>query len=142
MTIRPSKRPTRETRERVKRLRTNPTAPEKILWAVLRARQLGGLKFRRQHPIEPYIVDYYCAEAALVVELDGESHNLQKDHDRKRTTFLRSSGLTEFRVTNDDVLTNLDGVASAILRIEYSKLGKPLPDATPTPTPSPQGRGI
>lgn len=127
MTIRPSQRPSKEIRERVKRLRTNATEPEKLLWSILRSRNLGELKFRRQHPIEPYVVDFYCTEAALVIELDGESHNGRQQYDAARDLFLRSSGLTVMRVTNDDVVTNIDGVAAAIAKAAFTKLGRPVP---------------
>jgi very-short-patch-repair endonuclease len=126
MAIRPSKRPSRETRERVKRLRVNSTELEKILWDALRGRKVGGLKFRRQHPIEPYIADYYCADAKLIVELDGESHNGREDYDDRREAHFRSLGLTVMRVTNYDVITNIDGVAAAIFKAAYTKLGRAL----------------
>jgi very-short-patch-repair endonuclease len=94
---------------------------------VLRARNVGGLKFRRQHPIEPYIVDFYCAEAELIVELDGRSHDTTASYDAQRSQHLQALGLTVMRVGNDDVLDNLEGVATAILRAAFVKLGKPLP---------------
>lgn len=141
MAIRPSKRPTRETRERVKRLRTNATEPEKILWNALRARNVGGLKFRRQHPIEPYVADYYCAEAKLIIELDGESHNGREDYDSRRDASFRELGLTVLRVTNDDAISNIDGVAAAILRAAYTKLGRPLPSDKSLPFPLPSREG-
>jgi very-short-patch-repair endonuclease len=127
MTIRPSTRPSDLTKQRVRELRSNATEPERILWAALRGRNVGGLKFRRQHPIEPYIVDFYCAEARLIVELDGESHNDQVEYDLARVEFLRRLGLTIFRVTNDDVLENIDGLARAIQKAAFTKLGKPHP---------------
>ena len=117
MSIRPSKRVSKITRSRAVGLRKSASKPEQILWSVLRARQLGGLKFRRQHPIEPYVVDFYCAEARLIVELDGQSHNGREDFDKQRSEFLAKLGLKVFRVTNDDVLTNLDGVAAGIYRV-------------------------
>jgi very-short-patch-repair endonuclease len=117
MKPRPLKRVAKTTRDRAINLRKNTTKPEQILWSILRGRQLDGLKFRRQHPIEPYIVDFYCAEASLVVELDGESHNGQEVHDEKRSDHLMKLGLNIFRVTNDEVLTNLDGVAEGIARV-------------------------
>ncbi|HEX6962553.1 MAG TPA: endonuclease domain-containing protein [Lacipirellula sp.] len=101
-------------------LRKSTTKPEQLLWSILRGRQLGGLKFRRQHPVEPYVVDFYCAEAKLVVELDGESHNGREEYDERRSEFLAKLGLKVFRVTNDDVLTNLDGVAEGIYRVARS----------------------
>jgi very-short-patch-repair endonuclease len=70
---------------------------------VLRGRQLDGLKFRRQHPIEPYVVDYYCADERLVVELDGKSHNDSAEYDRRRSAHLAELGLTVFRVKNDEL---------------------------------------
>ena len=117
MSSRPLKRVSKTTRNRAIALRHNPTSPEKLLWSILRARQLDGLKFRRQHPIEPYIVDFYCADERLVVELDGQSHNETAEQDRKRSEYLAKLGLTVFRVTNDDVLTNLDGVAAGVFRV-------------------------
>jgi very-short-patch-repair endonuclease len=127
MPIRPLRRVSSQTRSRAKELRKSATIPEKILWSALRARQLGGLKFRRQHPIEPYVVDFYCAEAKLIVELDGESHEGRQAYDRQREAFLRKLGLTVLRVTNDDVLDNLDGVALAILDAAVASWRWPLP---------------
>src|SRR5882724_8496594 len=130
MTIRPLKRVTNQTRRRAVELRKNSTQPEQLLWSTLCRRQLGGLKFRRQHPIEPYIVDFYCATANLVIELDGESHDGRQEYDELRSEFLRSRGLKVLRLTNDDVLTNLDGVAEFILREscnDHTKHTRPLP---------------
>jgi very-short-patch-repair endonuclease len=79
MSMRPLKRVSPTTRHRAIAHRQNPTKPEQLLWSILSGRKLGGLKFRRQHPIEPYIVDFYCADAKLIVELDGESHNGRED---------------------------------------------------------------
>ena len=125
MTLRPLKRVTNQTRKRAVELRRVATEPEKLLWSILSRRQLGGLKFRRQHPIEPYIVDFYCASANFAIELDGESHEGRQDYDQLRTKFLSGLGLTIFRVTNDEVLNNLEGVAEAILR--EATANKPLP---------------
>ena len=127
MPIRPSNRPTERTRERAKELRKHASFPEKRLWGILQSRKLGGLKFRRQHPVEPYIVDFYCPEAALVIEVDGKSHAGRKEYDDQRTAFLKSRGLTVLRVHNDDVLENLDGVAHAILKAAFNKLGRSFP---------------
>ena len=127
MTIRPSKRPSERTKQRAKQLRENQTQPERILWSVLRGRQLGGLKFRRQHPIEPYIVDFYCAEARLVIEIDGQSHDGKENYDSQRSSYLNQIGLTILRISNDDVIHNLTGVAEAIQKAAFTKLGKSLP---------------
>jgi len=85
------------------------------------------LKFRRQHPIEPYIVDFYCAEAELILELDGRSHDGKAVYDEKRSAVFFRLGLTVFRIPNDEVLNNIDGVAAAIQKAAFTKLGKPLP---------------
>jgi very-short-patch-repair endonuclease len=127
MTIRPLKRVTNQTRNRAIELRRGATHPEQRLWSILSRRQLGGLKFRRQHPIEPYIVDYYCASAKLIVELDGESHEGRQSYDADRERFLRNLGVKIIRVTNDDVLNNLDGVAEFILREGTRQLLEPSP---------------
>jgi very-short-patch-repair endonuclease len=88
------------------------TGPEPRLWSRLRARQLQGLKFRRQHGIGPYIVDFYCPEQSLVIEVDGDSHadadQILKDQLRDR--YFQSLGLHVIRYINDDILKNLDGV--------------------------------
>jgi len=117
MSMRPLKRVAKVTRDRTIDLRKQATHPEKLLWSILSGRQLAGLKFRRQHPIEPFIVDFYCAEAKLVIELDGESHNGRESYDAERSKLLANLGLNVMRITNDEVLTNLDGVAEGILRV-------------------------
>jgi very-short-patch-repair endonuclease len=123
-------------RSRAIDLRRNSTKPEQALWSLLSRRKLSGLKFRRQHPIEPYIVDFYCASANLVIELDGESHEGRQLYDANREEHLTRIGLKVLRITNDDVLSNLDGVAVAILRAVGASTNEPSPD------PSLKGRGI
>jgi very-short-patch-repair endonuclease len=135
MTIRPLKRVTNQTRQRAIQLRRNATTPEQLLWSILCRRQLGGLKFRRQHPIEPYIVDYYCAAINFLIELDGDSHDGRQSYDKQREEHLRKLGLKIFRVSNDDVIHNLEGVAEAILREARGNSDEP------SPNPSLQGRG-
>ena len=95
-----------------RRLRSDMTGPEKLLWLRLRSRQLQGLKFRRQHGIGPYIVDFYCPERLLVLEIDGESHadSEQILKDQERDTYLNSLGLQVIRYLNSDVTNNLAGV--------------------------------
>jgi very-short-patch-repair endonuclease len=134
MTLRPLKRVTNQTRQRAKDLRLSATKPEETLWSILSRRQLGGLKFRRQHPIEPYIVDFYCASANLVIELDGDSHNGRLEYDEARDERLRSLGVRVIRILNHEVLSNLEGVAEMILR-EATR-------TEPSPNPSLKGRGI
>lgn len=106
--------PTTST-ERARELRGKSTIPERILWGLLRARRLGGLKFRRQVPVGPYVVDFYCAGHQLVVELDGQSHDGQSESDAKRSAFLELQGLRVIRVTNSELAKNPEGVARFIL---------------------------
>ncbi len=104
------------TLQHVHALRQPLSPPEALLWSRLRNRQLGGLKFRRQHPIGSYIVDFYCAEARLVIELDGDSHTEQIEYDAKRTLWIGEQGHREIRFWNREVLQNLDGVLQMILQ--------------------------
>jgi very-short-patch-repair endonuclease len=112
-----------KTYERAKELREEITPAEQKLWAALRVRQLGGYKFRRQHPLGPFIVDFYCNKAKLVIELDGDTHAEQETYDNERTEWLESHGLRVIRFTNNDVHTNLDGVAQEILRVCEERQG-------------------
>lgn len=85
------------------RLRKNPTPAERRLWKALRGRGLLGLKFRRQHPIGPYVVDFYCARARLVVELDGDSHSWNPGYENVRNAYLRQGGYRILRFANSEV---------------------------------------
>jgi very-short-patch-repair endonuclease len=101
---------------RARQLRHGGTIPERILWGLLRGGHLAGLKFRRQHPIGPFIVDFYCHESGLIVELDGMSHELRGEQDCQRTRYLEGLGLRVFRVTNDQLLDDSEAVARGIAR--------------------------
>ena len=91
--------------------RHNPTPAESLLWSkVLRGRQFEHYKFLRQKPIGDFIVDFYCAELRLVIEIDGDSHADQIDYAVRRTRFLNSLGLHVLRYSNRDVLDNLPGL--------------------------------
>lgn len=128
--------------ERARTLRKNSTWPERVLWSWLRARRLADLKFRRQVPVGPFVVDFLCEAAALVVELDGESHVGQGEADGRRTAFLQSFGLRVIRVTNDDVLSNIDAVLNLIVRVALNPVsGASQLEQALTPRPSPEGRG-
>ena len=118
-----------------RRLRSNMTGPEAQLWSRLRARQLQGLKFRRQHGIGPYIVDFYCPEQSLVIEVDGDSHADANQilKDRQREKYLQSLGLHVIRYINDDILKNLDGV--------MEDLAERLSPRSTSPRPSLRRRG-
>ena len=97
-----------------KQLRQQQTQAEQQLWSKLRHRQLAGLKFRRQVPIGAYIVDFYCHEQGLVVELDGSQHIEQAAYDEVRSQFLQAQGLTVLRFWNNVVLTDVDSVLQQV----------------------------
>jgi very-short-patch-repair endonuclease len=96
------------------RLRTNSTDVERKLWHALRNRQLSGLKFRRQYPIEGYITDFASIEARLIIELDGGQHALTVTRDARRTEVIEAYGFTVPRFWNNEVTQNLDGVLESI----------------------------
>jgi very-short-patch-repair endonuclease len=100
--------------DRARQLRHKSTPPEQLLWLALRNGQIAGLKFRRQHPIGPYVADFYCHSAGLVVEINGMSHMDRLDHDNERIAYLEQQGLKILRVTNQDVMDDLDAVARGI----------------------------
>ncbi len=102
--------------QRVKDLRLGQAPAEQLVWSLLRNRQLAGLKFRRQFPIGPFIADFYCHEAKLVVELDGESHDGRAQVDADRTRYLEAHELHVFRVANADVYADLEAVAHGIMK--------------------------
>ena len=91
--------------------RKNPTTAETLIWQkLLRSKQFENHKFHRQKPIGPYIVDFYCSELGLVIEIDGDSHAEQAEYDDQRTAFLESQGLRVIRYANRDILNNLPGI--------------------------------
>ena len=99
-----------------RKLRRESTMPERLLWGLLRNRQLGNLKFRRQQVIGRHVVDFYCDELKMVIEVDGDSHTYTRAQDRTRQQELESRGLTVIRFLNDDVLQDLEAVGLEILR--------------------------
>jgi very-short-patch-repair endonuclease len=113
-------------RDRARRLRREDTVAEARLWNSLRHRRLGGWRWKRQVPCGPYIVDFYCAEAALIVEVDGGQHADQAAYDERRTAYLERQGLRVLRFWNSSVLTNSDGVCLMILEAcggDHPKMG-------------------
>ncbi|MDR6843293.1 endonuclease domain-containing protein [Pseudoxanthomonas sacheonensis] len=119
------------TLENSRRLRREMTDAERKLWSLLRAGQLEGLKFRRQHPIPPYVADFCCIEKKLIVELDGSKHNAQSDGSRSRA--LQSQGWRIVRFWDHDALLSAAAVVEAI----WNAACEPYPH----PNPSPDGRG-
>jgi very-short-patch-repair endonuclease len=103
-----------ETKKRARELRASMSLPERILWRQLRLKQTG-LRFRKQHPAGPYILDFYCHEAKLCVEVDGQGHDFAAAHDERRDRWLASQGVKTLRVSARDVLRNLQGVVDYII---------------------------
>ena len=99
-----------------RQLRSNSTDSEAALWQHLRNRRLGGLKFRRQHPFGPYILDFFCPERGLAIELDGGQHfdPVAVVYDARRTRYLTASGITLLRFTSDKVFVEREAVLLAI----------------------------
>jgi very-short-patch-repair endonuclease len=95
-----------------RRLRLTPTDAEIRLWSRLRRKQLEGYRFRRQHPLGPYVVDFFCATAKLIVEVDGGQH---AEDGEARTNWLEARGYRVIRFWNNDVLANTEGVLHMIL---------------------------
>jgi very-short-patch-repair endonuclease len=127
-----------ETLAKAQCLRREMTIAERKLWSALRNRQLGGAKFRRQQPVGPYIADFVSLEHRLIVEADGGQH-AESITDDRRTAFLESKGYRVLRFWNNDILTNLRGVAQVIA----AALSTPHPAQAAPESPSPsRGEGI
>jgi len=103
----------RELRQKAKEMRSNPTDAEKILWNAINNNRLG-FKFRQQHIINRFIVDFYCVAKSLALELDGGVHDRQKDRDAERDNLLNCLGVNLLRFPNDCVINNLDAVIKII----------------------------
>ncbi len=107
-----------KTFRRARELRREMSLPEVVLWQALRKGRLGGLRFRRQHPIGPYILDFYCPSARLAVEVDGFAHDTDAGvrHDERRQAWLAQRGITVLRVAAGDLLRD-EGLEGALLGI-------------------------
>jgi very-short-patch-repair endonuclease len=106
-----------------RQLRQQHTESEALLWSLLRSKQVCGLKFRRQHPVPPFILDFACVSRKLCVELDGDYHDAQPEKDLDRETWLRGRGWDTIRFSNEDVIANPELVAIAItrhLKLDYA----------------------
>jgi very-short-patch-repair endonuclease len=107
---------TEEKTKRARELRREATAVEIRLWSKLRGGRLDGLSFRRQHPVGAYVLDFYCPQLRLSIELDGSQHGegRQQVRDERRTAWLRGCGVTELRFWNNDITQNLTAVLELI----------------------------
>ncbi len=104
-----------ELRQAANSLRERMTPAERTLWEALRERKLGGLKFRAQHPVGQFVLDFYCPARKLAVELDGSSHDNRAEGDAARTAQLSAYGYRVLRFQNEEVLTDLASVTARIL---------------------------
>jgi very-short-patch-repair endonuclease len=106
----------RELVKKARELRSNMTLAEIILWSRLRSKKIDGFKFRRQQPVFDYVVDFYCDELKLIIEVDGEIHSLteQKESDIKRDNILKINGYHIIRLSNFEIKTNIDATIRKI----------------------------
>ncbi|MDE2746128.1 MAG: DUF559 domain-containing protein [Chloroflexota bacterium] len=114
-------------------LRRNATEAERHLWGHLRKRQLGGHRFRRQHPVGPYVADFACLQARLLVELDGSQHVDSRSYDTQRDTYLAEQGFRVLRFWDREVLLETEHVLDVILAA--------LTEGPPQPAAAPPARG-
>jgi very-short-patch-repair endonuclease len=120
---------------RARKLRGNLTDVERKLWNSLRRDQLLGLNFRRQHPIGPYVLDFYCPAIRLAVELDGGQHTYESNRlsDDRRSRWLVENGIKVIRFWNNDVTQNLDAVLGEIARVAQVTSDRDLTPSLPLP---------
>ena len=114
-----------------KELRSHATPAEAVLWKMLKGRNADGMKFRRQQGIGPYVLDFYCPELRLCVELDGSSHDYKYEYDEQRTEFLQNQGIRVLRFSNEQVWQGIDFVVDEIVRV--GRLIKDDADSSPRP---------
>jgi very-short-patch-repair endonuclease len=105
-------------KERRRSLRNNMPKAEVLLWTRLKSKQLHGIKFRRQHSIGPYVLDFYCSTLKLAIEIDGDTHagEQEAEKDRKRQRYIESFGIRFVRFTNFQVIENIESVLEEIVR--------------------------
>ena len=128
MILMTSRRISPVTTTRARSLRSAMTDAERLLWYAIRGKQLNNHRFRRQHPIGNYIVDFACLEQNIVIELDGGQHQDQFEYDERRSAYLQAHGWQVLRFWNNDVLNNLDGVLAVIAdKLTNTPLSQPSP---------------
>ena len=123
-------------RDLARNLRKYMTDTERFVWSKIRKKQFAGFRFRRQKPVGPFIVDFVCPEALLVLELDGGQHAVQKEADAARTRWLEENGFRVLRFWSIDVFKEWESVEAVIVSALIESSAKP-----PTPTLPPQSRG-
>jgi very-short-patch-repair endonuclease len=115
---------TEELQQRARELRKEMTAAEQALWTALRGRRMAGLRFRRQHPVGRFVLDFYCPAAKLCVAVDGGIHDEQTERDEERSALLAAGGYRVLRIRNEEVLT---AIPSVLTRIETAVKQAPEP---------------
>jgi len=110
--------------------RKNLTETEQLMWSKLRNKQLHGYRFRCQHPIYRYILDFYCHKAMLAIEIDGDIHNFRKEYDNYRDEFVEYIGITTLRFSSHEVFNNIEYVVNQIedVLLKQDKKSPPLGD--------------
>ncbi|GAA4825930.1 hypothetical protein GCM10023232_24850 [Sphingosinicella ginsenosidimutans] len=124
------------TVRRARRLRRDMTLPELLLWRALRARP-GNLKFRRQHPTGPFILDFFCSDARLAIEIDGEAHSRgdRPERDERRDAWLRTSAIETLRIPASEVLNDPEAITRYIFAQAMARLPLHHPAAPGGPPP-------
>ena len=108
------RRPPRYIIELARKMRNNLTPSEKIVWSEIKEKKINGHKFRKQHPVYRYILDFYCHEKKLAIEIDGDSHKERKDFDEYRDSYVRSIGIETLRFSNEEIQRNITYVIEVI----------------------------
>ena len=113
------------TRDRARSLRSNLSLPEKVLWVRLRRRERGLPTFRRQHPVGPYVLDFYCSDARLCIEVDGASHSMgdRPERDVRRDAYLSANGVEVVRLTASYVLEDPEQATDWIRQLAFDRRG-------------------
>ncbi|MDB6023986.1 MAG: putative endonuclease [Verrucomicrobiales bacterium] len=126
--------------ERARQLRADDTWAEKLMWRWLRDRRFSGYKFRRQHPVGIYYLDFFCKEAELNIELDGRQHGFpdQQKHDGEREKFLQSNGIKTLRFWNSHLRRDAQSIRDTIFNELQTRAPHPLPDYTRPITSGPE----
>jgi very-short-patch-repair endonuclease len=112
---------TKTVEQAARTMRREPTAAEEVLWGALRKNQVSGLKFRQQHPVGRFVLDFYCASCKLAVEVDGDVHDEQTERDAERTKVLERYGYHVLRFRNEQVMRELPKVVQEIAAVAASR---------------------
>ncbi len=114
------------------------TPPERRLWSRLKGRQIAGLRFRRQHPLGPYVADFYCHEATIVIEVDSAHHQAEQHRrDRRRDGWMKSQGIRTLRFQAVEIRDNIEGVLETIKAVATQRI---VPESTKPPSDPSQRR--